>query len=217
MSAGSCKGRSTNERETIRVGAMIDIKFNVSDFERRAREIGAAVDQLPYALSLALNDAAFKARDELVTQTWPKSVKVRNRNFIRSALRVEKATKSNLTAAVFDSLGRAHLEKHAKGGVKQGRGKLAIPSSAVMRGASGVRQSQRPLNLKNKVVKGNLIFQRIGRGKNAKLRLMYKLAPSVKIKADVPFVQDFQRVMRREMEEAFPKAMAKAMATRRPR
>ncbi len=179
---------------------MLDLTFNFTDFERKAQEIGGAIDQLPYALSVALNDIAFKARDSLITETWPKSVTVRNRSFIRAALRVEKATKNNLTVAVADTLGRAHLGMHAKGGMKQARGRLAVPTIRVARGASGVRQSQLPRNLKNIVVKGNLIFQRVGRGKNAKLRLMYKLQPQARIKKEVPFIEDFQRVMRREME-----------------
>ena len=117
--------------------------------------------------------------------------------------------------SVFDILNRAHLKAHAKGGIKQARGRLAIPTREVARGSSGVRASQRPGALKRKVVKGNLVFQAVGRGKASRLKLMYKLAPSAKIKADVPFFQDFDRFMAEEARLAFPQAMAKAMRTRR--
>lgn len=191
------------------------LEIDLSEFERRAREIGGAVDQVPFALSVALNDAAFKTRTRIIAETWPSAIQVRNKSFMRAALRVDPSTKAKLNISIFDTLNRAHLKKHAVGGVKQARGRLAIPTAAVSRGASGVRASQKPGALKRAVVKGNLIFQAEGRGKTSKLRLMYKLTRQAKIKQDVPFYPDFDRFMLDEARAAFPKAMAKAMRTRR--
>lgn len=78
-----------------------------------------------------------------------------------------------------------------------------------------MRSSQRPGAMKRKVVKGNLIFQAEGHGKATRLRLMFKLTSSAKIKPDVPFFRDFDRYMIDEARAAFPHAMAKAMRTRR--
>jgi hypothetical protein len=191
------------------------LTLDLSDFERKAREIGGAIDQVPFALANAMTTGAFKVRDALITETWPKAVTVRNRSFLRAALRVEPARKDHLTVAIVDALGRGHLGLHARGGVKKAKGRLAIPTARVAKGASGVRKGQLPRNLKRAVVKGGLIFQAEGKGKNSHLRLMYRLRPMAKIKQDVPFVADFTRYFIAEAHRAFPATMAKAMKTRR--
>jgi hypothetical protein len=191
------------------------LTFDLRAFEARAKELGGQIDQLPFALANSLNQGAFNARRVLVENTWPTHVTVRNSRFMNAALQVEKATKRDLTVAVSDKLGRAHLALHAKGGTKRARGRLAIPTKAVTRGARGVPQSQRPANLKRAVVRGGLIFQAQGRGKNAKLRLMFKLQPSAQQPKDVPFFETWRDVMQREMRANFGPAMAKAMQSRR--
>jgi hypothetical protein len=179
--------------------------------------VNGALDQVPFALSLALNDAAKDTRSKLIGETWPRSVVVRNRSFMRAALRTVFASKTNLRVGIFDSLGRGSLALHDKGGVKRARGQLAIPSKRVQarRGGKGVPANLRPRNLARKVVKNGLIFQAQGRGKNSKLVLMYALRAQAKLRADVPFSADFRRFMLQEVERKFPIAMMKAMSTRR--
>ena len=53
------------------ISAVTDIQFDVTACERRAWELGGALDQVPFALAGALTDAAFIARRHLVEQTWP--------------------------------------------------------------------------------------------------------------------------------------------------
>lgn len=183
-----------------------------------AQGMGAALDQVPFALSMALNNAVEAARSDLINQTWPRHVTVRKSNFLNAALTTsgERATKNRLRVVLYDRLGRGSLKLHAEGGTKRPLGsRLAIPSSAVKRGSNGVVASQRPANLARKVVKKNLIFQASGRGKGSKLTLMYKLARVAKIKNDVPFYEDFNAAMTARVRAEFPKALAKAMATRR--
>ena len=112
---------------------------------------------------------------------------------------------------------RAHLKLHDKGGVKQAQGNLAIPDRKILsrRGAKGMTPSLRPGALANSFRKGDVIYQRIGKGKRAKVRLLYTLKASAAIKADVPFSHDFAIVMRREMKARFAANMAKAMKSRR--
>lgn len=191
------------------------LNFDMREFGARSRTLSGALDQIPFALANAMNDGVKAARTFLVTNTWPTHVDVRNSRFIGAALRTNFATKGNLAVEIFDALGRGHLALHAKGGVKPSRSRLAIPTSRVARGASGVRASQRPANLKRKVVKKGLIFQAVGRGKASRLELMFKLAPSARIKKAVPFAEDFGRVMMRETRAAFPARLRQAMATRR--
>lgn len=194
---------------------MIGLEIDIGAFERRAREMSASLDQLPFAIANSMNAAAVETRQEIISDVWPKAVTVRNRSFMRAALRVEFASKASLSVSIYDTLGRAHLAKHARGGTKQGKGRLAIPARDIPRGASGVRQSMRPMNLKRAVVKGGMIFQAVGRGKNSRLKLIYKLAPSAVIKKNVPFLEEFRARMLAKIDKGFPLALAKAMATRR--
>lgn len=191
------------------------LNLDMREFEQATRRLGGAFDQIPFALANAMNDGVKATRAFLVENTWPSHVEVRNKRFIATALKTNFASKNNLTVEIYDALGRGHLALHAKGGVKPARSRLAIPTARVSRGASGVRASQRPANLKRKVVKKGLIFQAVGRGKASKLQLMFKLAPSARIKAAVPFAADFARIMARETRAAFPARLRQAMATRR--
>lgn len=196
---------------------MIELTFDIRNFGRKAQEVGAALDQVPFALSMALNQAVEHTRSSLINTTWPNHVTVRKANFMNAALTTsgERATKNRLRVVLYDRLGRASLPLHAEGGIKQARGRLAIPTKNVRITSSGVAASQRPANMKRKVVKGNLIFQASGKGKNSKLKLMFKLQPTAKIKRDVPFYTDFTATMAQQVHANFPKALARAMATRR--
>ena len=195
---------------------MFDLQIDAAEFERKVEDMGAAFDQMPYALSLALNDAAFDTRRKLVDDTWPQHVTVRNSGFIGYALRVEKSDKYNLRVAVYDqSNGSTHLRLHAEGGTKTARSNFAIPTPAVKLTAHGVRASQRPRALANSFRIGNSIYQRKGRGKNKKLVRMFTLAPTVRQPADVPFQQDFETAMRTSVALHFPDRMMQAMRTRR--
>jgi hypothetical protein len=187
------------------------IAFDFSEFEVMARRMNGAADQMAYAISKSLNEAIVVAKTELVDQTWPRHVTVRNPRFLDWALRIGYSNKKNLTASLYDAKGRGHLKKHAIGGTKRGKGQLAVPTKAVSRGARGVAKRQRPDALARKVVIGNRVFQRNGKGKNSRLRLMFVLTPQARIKADVPFMSDFHRIMSREVRRSFPAAMKAAM------
>lgn len=196
---------------------MITLELDLSAFQLRAKELGGQIDQLPYALAMAMNDAAFKTRAALIEQTWPSHVTVRRPNFLRAALRVERATKRTLSVAITDVLQRGSLALHAQGGIKRGKTRLAIPEKSLgaKRTGSGVPRRLRPRNLPNSFRKGDAIFQRVGAKKKPRLKLMYVLTHSARIRRDVPFVEDFRRMMSAELSRSFPAAMAKAMATRR--
>lgn len=194
----------------------MELIFNTEDWERKTRELDGAYDQMPFALSRALNDAAIETRHKLVDETWPSSITERNKSFIGAALHINFSDKHNLRVEIVDRLNRASLRKHAEGGTKYPRGsKLAVPSPNVSVGPHGWRISQRPANLVNKIVIGNKIYQYQGKGKNRKLVLMFTLVPSVHIKKDVPFYDDFNQSMRDATVKSFPARMMQAMRTRR--
>jgi hypothetical protein len=201
---------------------MFELKINFDEFERKAAALGAALDQVPYALSVALNTAAENTRNLLVQDTWPSHVKQRNTGFMQYALRREFATKNNLRAAIYDRTGKDYIKRLDTGGTKQARkANLAIPTSNVRVGSHGVVQSQRPRNLTNTFVadmkgRGPAVWKRIdGKKKGKRLKLMYVLKPSVQIGAMVPFTDDFVESMMNETRTSFPAAMARAMKSRR--
>lgn len=193
------------------------IKFNMRDFERAAHNIGEIGKQLPFAASLALNRGAEAARSTIINETWPSAVKVKNQSFMNATLRIERAKAADfrqngaMSVRLYDRFyERVSLTRLEKGGLKtpKRRSHLAIPTPRVRRGSNGaVVKSQRPANLKRKVVKGGLIFQAEGRGKNSKLRLFYKLQTSVRVPAKVPFHAAFEKTMRVAIRDEFPRAV----------
>lgn len=196
---------------------MFEVNIDVSPFEEKVRQMGAAMDQLPFALSRALNDAADETYNALIETTWTQAVKVRNPNFLRWALRTKFSTKYDLTVAIYDNTPdqRGHLALHAEGGLKVGRGRIAVPTGNVTKTGSGVARDQRPSALSRKVVKGNLIFQATGRGKRQKLKLMYVLAKQARQPKDVPFWDDFSKDMTDSAKRHFSQRVMEAMRTRR--
>lgn len=196
------------------------VTFDLSEFQRAAAGMGVRQSQVRFAVSRALNDAAFAVRNEFIATTWPSAVKVRNNSFMRAALKVETANKTKLEAAVTNqgpAGNRAHLGLHAKGGTKQGKRKLAIPADVVKarRTGRGVPSRLRPKDLPRSFRIGNAIFQRTGKGKRSGIRLMYSLASSASIRPAVPFARDFERVVRREVPAAFRARVREAMKTAR--
>jgi len=78
--------------------------------------------QFPFAMSRALNATAFQIRKEIVEKTYPQSFDAKNRAFANAMMRVEKANKRKLSAAVFDRFKRNYMTNQAEGGIKQKSG-----------------------------------------------------------------------------------------------
>jgi hypothetical protein len=196
----------------------MEIKLDVQPFFDAADRMNAFADQVPFALSRALNDAAYETYQYLIEDTWPQHVKVRNSNFLRWALRTKFSTKYDLRVEIYDHTQdqRAHLALHASGGTKTPKGsRLAIPTGNVRIGAHGVRKGQRPRDLQGAFVKGNALLMPVGKGRHRRLKAMYVLAPRVQQPADVPFQQDFETMMRESAAKHFPQRMMEAMRTRK--
>jgi hypothetical protein len=195
---------------------MIDI--DVTDFIKAAENLGVAGDQIPFAMSVALNQALKDTREYLTKVTWPSSITQRNPTFIRAALQTKFSDKYNLEGSIYDALDRGHLKEHAEGGTHAARGSnLAIPSRNVKKTAHGVSSSQKPLRLTRSFKAKGRIYQQTGRGKSRRLKVMYLLKPSVPVPKDVPFYTDFNREVQSGLQKYLPHAMIKAMATRRAR
>lgn len=195
-------------------------KFDFSGFERTGVALGLAEKEIPFALAQAMTRAAYTTKDALVRDTWPKFVQVKSKNFLRASLEVDPAMARDfreggtMRAEIFDGLGHVDLKRLTLGGTKTAThgGAVAIPTKAVRRNANGaVLKGQKPRALPRTVRKGDLIFQASGRGKNSRLKLMYAVRPSAKIKPQVPFYSEFDRLYRAELYNAFPQAVRNVM------
>ena len=104
----------------------ISVKSNASAVAKAMDVFGK--QQMPFATSLALNDAAFAVRKEIVERTYPDSFTVRNKRFAGAMFRVGKASSVSV-ATVSDVSGRDYMAMQAEGGIKRPRGRnIAIPS-----------------------------------------------------------------------------------------
>jgi hypothetical protein len=195
---------------------MFKIEIDYSELEAAAIRIGASADQVPYALSLALNRAADVTRNLLIKTTWPQHVHQRNASFIAASLTTKdgRASKGSLAVELYDKLQRGNLVMQSKGGTRspQGGSNLAVPASSVPKGARGVPSRLRPKNMPTALRKGDVLY---ARDKKGKLTLLYVLKHQTKIPKRVPFYEDYAMSMSRELVRTIPMAVEKAMATRR--
>lgn len=202
----------------------ISLQSNISEVSRRIRSYR---DQIPQATAAALTKTAFDIRQEIVSNTWPQSVNVRNSRFMNAALRVKTATKRMLTATVFDGLGRNYLARLESSGTKVPLGNnIAIPARDVIdqvRGANGaVRKAYQPRALLNKkrffrqALKSGVdaILERPKKGRTP-LKVWYLLQPKAHIPKLFPFYQAARRVVDRRFEINFRNAFRRAVMTRR--
>jgi hypothetical protein len=198
---------------------LVQITLNFDDFLAKANELGAAADQVPYALSRTLNTAVQNTRRVLTEVTWPSAVEVHNTGFIRRALRTKFSTKSDLRVSIYDDLHLANLAGHAYGDTKTPRGAhLAIPPKGLFqRGPSGIPKGMRPRALIAKTPKRALRITDRGIfiGAGGMLHMQYAFKSSATQPADVPFETAFKDAMLAEVRTSFPAAIAGAMKTRK--
>jgi len=213
----------------------IALKTNLSDITRRIKSYR---EQIPQATSATLTQTAFDIRKEIVQNTWPKSVFVRNQRFMNAALRVEVANKRRLTSAVYDSLKKDYLARLDSAGTKVPFGNhLAIAGREVkdfIRTGSGqVKKAYKPRTLldKKRFFKATLktgadaIIERPAgkeqgkrkatRLKRGPLKVWYLLEPKANIAKKFPFYQTANEVIKRRLEPNFRNAFRRAVMTRR--
>lgn len=162
-------------------------------------------DQIPFAMSRAINSTAFAIRQEIIDRTWPNAFEVRNRTLPKIAFRVdEKATKAKLTANVGQAAALDHLEwleRQADGGTRVPRGEhLAVPVNAEAKrtGSGEIRKALKPRNIKRKYFREGsggklLLFTVKGRGKNSTSELSYVLPTAAPIAPIFHFYRDAER------------------------
>ena len=180
--------------------------------------------QLPFATAGALTLTAFDVRKQVVEKiAFPRDFDLKNKRFAAATLRVDKANKRKLRAAVYDRLGREYLETQARGGIKKPRGQwISIPTQHIKRTAAGkIGKAKRPRNIVNKA---NVFFRHQGptpdivrrpRGKGKQLEVLYQLVPLARIPKRLRFYEDAAKVVQRRMVPNFRKSFERAVRTAR--
>lgn len=206
---------------------MIDIEFDFRALVQLGADLGADVQQVPYAASRALNESATKTKEFLANVMWPEHVHRRRSNFPAVALHIDYSTKYDLQVKIYDRLQRGHLYELTYGGIKVPYGQhLAIP---IIDGAypfsfnsgGGIAQRDHPAELiattprrAMRVIPDKGIF--IGGLVRGELRMVYAFKREANIPKQVPFDQEFERYFLEEFERQFPYQLAMAMVTAKP-
>ena len=199
------------------------------------KEVQKEVKQAKFAAMKALNNVAFKARDNLI-KNYNASFKVRNKS-LPKAVTVIKATKENLQAEV--EFPKDWMEINVKGGTKQAdSGKnLAFPSDKLegeSRLQSGkIKKTKRPASLldyadkhkkrgKNKKgtskphafkTKGKHGYEVIGIRDGKETKWPYSIQKTAKVPKRWDFYGIVKKTAERNLPKEFEKEFKKAMET----
>ena len=202
----------------------------------------AKQSQIPYAAARALNDLAFGIRQEIVQNTYRQSFQVKNQRFPGVLFRYEKATKTKLTATIYDRIARetkrstVYLARQESGGGKTSTSSrnVAIPSRFLMtkRNSQGrVPERFRPRTLLGQkgifkattkkgteVIMGRQYSKVTGkrkRGDSGEVKVYYVLKPKVNIGRNFPFYKVAMTMAKRDYLPLFRKNIQQAMRTAR--
>ena len=185
---------------------------------------GVQRKQLPFALAGALTSTAFDVRKQIVDKTFPRDFNLKNKSFPKTIFRVEKATKRNLIAAVFDRKELDYLALQAKGGVKTAKDgrTIAVPTQHLKRLKSGkIAKSKRPRPLvdtpkvfiRREGSKGQIVQRAKGKAKG--IKVLYQLTPSAKIPKRLNFYEDASAIARKNLRRNFNKSFDRAIKSAR--
>ncbi len=213
---------------SFEIGVKADFDPIVHLFDGLARQHG-------FAVMLAINDTAKDV--QRVQRAHQRQVfTVRRPRWVDLAVKIKpRATKSKLEAKVsIDPPGgqkRADIiTKFEPGGIKRPRdgGHIAIPVQAKRTKAGVVSRRSRPKSFKFKRVGRSIrgerrtfvvphvgIFQRVGRRRRSRVRLLYLFKHSVPIAPILDFIGNAERTVKRFFERNYSKAFERAVKTAR--
>ena len=182
--------------------------------------------EVPFAMSLALNDTAKEVRKHIVNTVWPRSVTRRSRGFAGRAFRTRFARKNSLLAAVYadpsrvspegieaidrTSTGRRHFPFRSR--------YLAVPSTAALTPTGRLKKVAKAALLETDKTtfvrdlrgRGPGIWKRMGDGR---LQLLFTLHPSVPTPEVFPFDREAERKAREKWPGAIRRAAIRAVKT----
>lgn len=204
------------------------MKLTVPDSTALKRDLAAIGRQAPYAASVALNTLANAAQRDIRAQL-PGHFMLRRPQFIANTIfrqpGVDFATKTKLQAAVGIHPTRDMLAKHEEGGSKRPlrSARLAVPVNVPRTGAGLVKAAYqlKALRTNQRAFRVDprggdpVIAEQLGRGKNARIRVLYVLKRAVWLKPRLQFHETAERTIERDWEGAVHAGIARALETAR--
>jgi hypothetical protein len=207
------------------------MKLTISDPGPIKASLAAIGRQAPFAAATALNTLANKVQSDVRDQVRGGNFVLRRPSFILNTIYrrpgEDFATKTKLQAGVQIHPERDQLAKHEEGGSKRSLkgGSLAVPVNVPRTPAGLIKNAYRPKALlagsrpKAFVVRppgrDPIIAEELGRGKNARVRVLFTLKRSVWLKPRLKFHETAQRSLDQHWQPAFEAAITKALDTAR--
>jgi hypothetical protein len=192
---------------------LVNLKFDTASFDRRTKRIA---QQIPFAMSTALNMTAYDARDQL-REDLPHYFTIRSK-WVSKGIVVTRANKNTLTAEVGSR--DAFMKRQAHGGIKTAldAGSIAIPKAIRRHKGQKTTQSRWPGRL---FAKGNHFLMELKSGDQGVFRvykrkppkLMYVLQKTVKVQKNWPFDVQVWIAVTKNWERNQLRAMVKALKT----
>lgn len=198
--------------------ALLSVQSDLMQAIKKLRSLTEA-QQMKFAAAKALTKTAIEAQAE-VKKNMPSRFTIR-RQWVIQGIRVERATKSNLTATVYSRDKFMGLQE--LGGPKSPlRNYIAVPTRAVRRTPKDmIKKAERPGALGDKVhvidYKGHkwLALKDARKGAAGHLRLLYLLIPRAQVKNRLGLRADAMKVARSRFRENLRDALAEAVRTAR--
>lgn len=227
---GAIRRSATASAKDVVGSVSINMTSNVNAVMKGLDAFGK--NQLPFAMSQALNDAAFAVRKDTIERVWPTSITQRNPAFMKAMLMPirgdNRATKRRLRSIVQNhptgKRNKDYLQRLAVGGIKTANGRsLAIPAEDMpIRVRGGVSSRNRPRNLLDRpkafrqMVGGQEMILERRTKKRYPLKRLYLLEQQpAKVDQQFDFYQEAERTGRVAFAQNFRKRFAQAKRTAR--
>lgn len=179
---------------------MITIETDLNEAQRDV--VTFFREQVPFAVSVALNNTAFEIVEHVRGPVWNNAFDVKNTVLPKYAFKVNK--KSNKRDLVADVGNAPKFQDYkwftdqAEGGIKTPRRRnIAVPvdPGAVRKAGGAVAKGMKPANLKRSYIRQagankKLVFEVKGRGKSQTSILRYVLQTTAMIAPTFPFHQE---------------------------
>ncbi len=185
--------------------------------------------QIPFAVAGMINDVAFKAK-EGAHKDIPRYLKS-PKPWIKKGVRVDKASKKKLRGRVYIPKDRwdAAMKWQVEGGTQQPQGRAhAVPARGTRRNAYGnvtpAQRASRLLQNEDKYFSGKPnnqpdlgagVWQRMGKKRRGKLKMVHSYTGPTQYRARYPFYQRTVRTLKDNFAPAFKLRWGKAVASAR--
>lgn len=189
-------------------------------------------NQIPFASSLAINATSIAVQTHVVKKLLPRKFKLRkpwSKPKTRFGINIKFSNKKNLTSSIGSRA--PWLKDHEEGGTRRGRAQPNTSNKLLTMPVRDIRQDKRRLVPKkfqpNKIFANTkkpgfwitsdgemFLMQRTGKAKRD-IRILFTTARTAKIRGDLKYEETGRKIVNKQYQFQFKRALAKAMRTAR--